>query len=312
MTDPSVWVDPVFWRVTLGGAIRLATPIAFAALGEMIAERTGTLNLSVDAMMTAGVLAAVMAAAVGGWTVGLAAAAGIGLVLGLAMATLTVAGRLNQIVAGIAVSLVGYGLTETVFQLWQPSGQLAPLIPLVPTLPLPALSSIPFLGDVLFTQSLLTYWAVALIALVWLALRFTRLGLVARAVGDDSAAAALRGVAVGRARTLALAFGGAAAGLGGAAITLGFLGSFSEGATAGRGYVAIAVVIIGRWTPFGALLGALLFAAVDSLSLRAQTRLFGWPGEAFSMLPYLVMFIALILTARAATAPRELGRDAPA
>ena len=134
-------------------------------------------------------------------------------------------------------------------------------------------------------------------------------GLVARAVGDDSAAAALRGVAVGRARALALAFGGAAAGLGGAAITLGFLGSFSEGATAGRGYVAVAVVIIGRWTPFGALLGALLFAAADSLSLREQTRLMGWPGETFSMLPYLVALVALILTARAATAPRELGRE---
>jgi hypothetical protein len=137
-------------------------------------------NLSVDAVMTAGALAAVMAAATGGWTVGLAAAAGIGLVLGLAMATLTVAGRLNQIIAGIAVSLVGYGLTETVFQLWQPSGQLAPLVPLVPTLPLPALSSIPFLGEVLFTQSL-------------------------------------------------LAFGGVAAGLGGAAITLGFLALLQRG-----------------------------------------------------------------------------------
>ena len=212
MTDLAVWVDPVFWRVTLAGAVRLATPIAFAAVGEMIAERTGTLNLSVDAVMTAGALAAVMAGAIGGWMVGLAAAAGIGLVLGLAMAALTIAGRLNQIVAGIAISLVGYGLTETVFQLWQPSGQLAPLIPLVPTLPLPALSSIPFLGDALFTQSLLTYGAVALIALVWFALRFTRLGLVARAVGDDSAAAALRGVAVGWTRALALAFGGGGGG----------------------------------------------------------------------------------------------------
>ena len=110
----------------------------------------------------------------------------------------------------------------------------------------------------------------------------------------------------------ALAFGGAAAGLGGAAITLGFLGSFSEGAIAGRGYIAIAVVIIGRWTPFGALLGALLFAAVDSLSLRAQTRLFGWPGEAFSMLPYLVTLVALILRRErrhraARTRPRRVG-----
>ena len=128
MSDLSAWIEPVFWRVTLAGTVRLATPIAFAAIGEMVAERAGTLNLSVDAVMTAAALAAVIAAAFGGWVFGLAAAAAIGLVLGLAMAALTVARRLNQIVAGIAVSLIGYGLTETVFQLWQPSGELAPLV----------------------------------------------------------------------------------------------------------------------------------------------------------------------------------------
>jgi general nucleoside transport system permease protein len=129
---------------------------------------------------------------------------------------------------------------------------------------------------------------------------------------ETIAAASLRGVAVGRTRGLALAFGAAAAGVGGAAITLGFLGSFTEGVTAGRGYVAIAVVIIGRWTPFGALAGALLFAAFDSFSLRAQTRLPGWPGEAFSMLPYLVTLLVLVLTARGNAAPLELGRGADA
>jgi general nucleoside transport system permease protein len=312
MTDFSVWADPVLWRVTLAGAIRLATPIAFAAIGEMVAERAGTLNLSIDAAMTAGALAAVIAAALGGWIAGVAAAAAVGLLLGLAMAALTVIGRLNQIVAGIAVSLVGYGLADYVFELWQPSGQLAPLTPLVPTVRLPGLSAIPFIGDVMFKQSLLTYGAVALAALVSFVLRRTRLGLMLRAAGDDSAAASLRGVAVGRIRGLSLAFGGAAAGVGGAAITLGFLGSFTEGATGGRGYVAIAVVIIGRWTPLGALAAALLFAAFDSFSLRAQTRLPGWPGEAFSMLPYLVTLLVLVLTARGNVAPVELGRGSDA
>ena len=245
----AAWADPVFWRVTLGGALRLATPIAFAALGETIAERSGTLNLGVEGMMGAGALAAVVGASVAGWPFGLLAAALVGLALGLLMAAATLAMRINQIVAGIAFSLVSTGLTAYLFQLWQPSGGFMPFAPLAPTLRIPGLAEIPFLGDILFKQSALTYGCAALIGATMLALRYTRIGLSLAAAGDDPASAALRGVAVAPVRALALAFAGAMAGLGGAAITLGFLGSYSDGVTAGRGYVAIAVVIIGRWTP---------------------------------------------------------------
>lgn len=309
MSAPSLvdWLDPVFWRVTLGGALRLATPIAFAALGETIAERSGTLNLGVDGIMTAGALAAVLGASLGGWPAGLALAALVGLALGFGMAAATLLGRANQVVAGIALSLVSIGLTTYVFQLWQPSGQSMPLVSLAPTYRVPLLVDIPFFGEIFFSQSVLTYGCAGFFAVAALALRRTRLGLVLKASGDDPQAALLRGVAVARTRALALAFGGLAAGLGGAAITVGFLGAYSDGVTAGRGYIAIAVVIIGRWSPIGAMLGALLFAFFESLSLRLQGHFLAFPNEAFLVLPYAATLIILALTAKSRGAPRQLG-----
>jgi len=309
MNDPTFWLEPLFWRVTLAGAIRLSTPIALAALGETIAERSGLLNLSLDAIMTAGALAGVIGAAAASWPAGLAAGALTGLALGLAFASLTLVGRLNQIVAGVALSLVAYGLTDYAFKLWQPSGEVAAFLELAPTWRIPGLSELPFVGDVLFAQSVLTYAAAGLFALAALALRFTRIGLLLRAAGDDSAAAALRGVAVKRVRALAVAFGGALAGVAGACITIGYLGSFTDGVSAGRGYVAIAVVIIGRWSVGGALFGALLFALFESASLRLQGHFAGWPAEAFALMPYLVTLAVLVVASRAGAGPRELGRD---
>jgi ABC-type uncharacterized transport system permease subunit len=305
--DAVTWLDPSFWRATFGGALRLATPIVFAALGETIVERSGTLNLGVDGMMTAGAFTAVVGASLAGWPFGLLLAALTGLALGLGMGAAVLKGGADQIVTGIAIALISVGLTTYAFQLWQPSGQTMPFVPVVPAIHIPVLSSIPFIGDIFFAQSLLTDAGFVLLAATVLALRLTRIGLVIRAAGDDPVAAALRGVHVVRTRLLALAFGGLMAGLGGGAITIGFLGSYSDGVTAGRGYIAIAVVIIGRWSPVGAVFGALLFAFFDSLSLRLQGRAGGWPSEAYAILPYATTLIVLFLTARARTAPRALG-----
>jgi len=304
---PALWLDPVFWRVVLGGTLRLATPIAFAALGETIAERSGTLNLGIDGMMTAGALAAVIGASLGGWPLGLLFAALTGLALAVGMGAAVLWGRASQIVIGIALSLISLGLTSYVFQLWQPSGQSMVFVPLAPTIRLPVLSRIPFLGDVLFSQSILTYACALTLAVIAIVLGRSRIGLVIKAVGDDPRAATLRGVDVLRTRLAALAFGGMMAGVGGAAITIGFLGSYSDGITAGRGYIAIAVVIIGRWSPAGAVLGALLFAFFDSLSLRIQGQSGGWPSEAYTIMPYAMTLLVLVLTARARAAPRALG-----
>ena len=185
------------------------------------------------------------------------------------------------------------------------------VVPLVPTLRLPLLDRLPLVGEALFAQSPLTYLAVVAVAVATWALRQTTPGLRLRSVGDDPEAAQLRGVDVISVRIVTLVLGGILAGIGGATITVGYLGSFSDGITGGRGYVAIAAVIIGRWSPVGAVLGAFLFALFDSLALLAQSNSLGLPVEFFSSLPYAATLLALVLTARAQSAPRALGKGLP-
>jgi simple sugar transport system permease protein len=306
-----VW-DIVFWEIVLAGTFRLATPIALAALGEVIVERAGNLNLGIDGIMLAGAFAAIVGGAYAGWGFGLGSGVLIGALMGAVMAFAVLRGGADQIITGIAIALLGTGLATFFFQVWQPSGRSVMVVPLVPTVEIPYLRQLPLVGEALFGQSILTYacFAIAL-ALVWV-LRSTRIGLAIRASGDDPAAAILRGVDVVKVRAWAMIFGGAMAGLGGAAITVGYLGQFSDGVTAGRGYVAIAVVIIGQWSPIGVVLGALLFALFDALALRAQTTAAGLlPVEAFASMPYFVTLIVLLITLRRKMAPRALGHRLP-
>ncbi len=302
------WSDPVFWEIVLGGTLRLATPIFLAALGEVITERSGTLNLGIDGIMTAGAFSAVVCASFSGWSGGLLGAAFVGTLYGLLMALAVVKYDASQIIAGIAISLIGAGLTSYLFQLWQPSGQMVTFVPLAPNVAVPFFSGIPFIGPILFRQNLITYGTVVVLLAAIVVLRHTRVGLMLRAVGDDRTAAGIRGIHTDRVRVVAIAVGGCLMGLAGAAITIGFLGSFNDGLTNGRGYVALAVVIIGRWSPLGAFFGALLFAFFDSLGLRAQSGIAFLPNELFSILPYAITLLVLVATARSKVAPRQLGQ----
>lgn len=300
--------DLGFWSILIAGAVRLATPIILAALGETLVERSGTVNLGVEGMMALGAFTGILGASEAGWAAGLALGAVAGALLGLIMGLAVLKGGVNQIVAGIAITLLGIGLADYCFQLWQPSGRSAVVVPLVPTLPLPVLDRLPLIGEAFFAQSPLTYLAVAAVAAATWALKYTTPGLRLRAVGDDPDAARLRGIDVASVRIAALTLGGAMGGFGGATMTVGYLGSFTDDVTSGRGYIAIAVVIIGRWSPVGAMFGALLFALFDSLALLAQSQSAGLPVEFYSSLPYAVTLLALVLTARAQHAPRALGR----
>lgn len=300
------WTDIVFWQIVLGGMLRLAAPIFLAALGEMITERAGTLNLGIDGIMTAGAFAAVVFAHMAGWPAGLLGAAVVGGCYGAILAISVIRLGANQIIIGIAISLIGAGLTSYLFQLWQPSGQMAIFVPLTPTWKVPFLSDIPFIGPILFRQNLMTYAAFGALVVGILVLAKTRVGIVLKAVGDDPAGAEMRGVNTALVRYVALTLGGALMGLAGAAITLGVLGAFNDGLTNGRGYVALAVVIIGRWSVPGAFAGALLFSFFESLGLRAQGGMGFVPTELFSILPYAMTLLALALTARARIAPRAL------
>ncbi len=299
--------DIAFWQAVVAGAIRLATPVALAALGETIVERSGTINLGIDGIMIAGAFTAIVAVGLGGWSVALLAAALVGALFGLAIALAVLKGGANQIIVGIAISLLASGLATYFYQLWDGAGLSRAPADLVPLVPLGPLDRLPLVGPILAGQSLITWATLALALLAAPLLTRSRPGLILKAVGDEPAAAALIGIPVVRVRTIALAAGGALAGLGGAAITVGYLGAYTDGLVAGRGYVALAVVIIGRWSPVGAVAGALLFAFFDSLALQAQGGALVLPVEAYLALPYLMTLVVLILAARGHLAPRALG-----
>jgi simple sugar transport system permease protein len=302
------WWGVTFWGAILGGAVRLATPVALAAIGETVVERSGTINIGIDGIMTIGAFTAIYVESVGGgWQLGLVAALLVGALFGLAIALAVLRGGANQIIIGIAASLVGTGVAVYFYQLWDASGLAHHALPLVPTLQLPGLRDLPVIGKAISGQSLLTYGTVLLIAAALFILKQTKIGLLLKAVGDQPQAAASRGIDVVLIRTVALMIGGALAGLGGAAITAGYLGTYTDGVTAGRGYIALAIVITGRWSPMGAAAGALLFAFFDSLALGAQNGAGMIPVEAYMALPYIVTLLVLVLTARGTIAPRALG-----
>jgi general nucleoside transport system permease protein len=259
-----------FWGVLLGGAVRLATPITLAALGETLVERGGIVNLGIEGMMALGAFLGVWGASTQSWGTGLLLGAIAGGSLGLLMGLAVLKGGVNQIVAGIAITLLGIGLADYLFQVWQPSGRSAVVVPLVPIVRLPLFERLPVIGGAFFAQSPLTYLAVVAVLVTSFALRRTTPGLKLRAVGDDPDAAELRGVDVIAARIVSL--------------------------------------ILGRWSPIGAMLGALVFALFDSVALLAQSGSIGLPVEFFSSLPYAMTLVALVLTARAHHAPRALGR----
>lgn len=286
------------WVAILAGAIALAAPLVLAGVGESFVERAGRINLGIEGMMILGAFAGVYVASTAGPWAGLLA----GILTGLALAALmnTVVHRLhaNEVVVGLAITVLGLGLSTYLFQIWIPSGQTNVSVETIPRVPVSPLSDIPLLGRILFVQSPIVYATVVLAVAAWAVMRFTRFGLQIRAVGTDPIAAALRGVRTRSVGSRSLLLGGALAGLAGSVITVGTIGSFTPGITAGRGYIVLAIVIMGRSTPVGVTLGALLFAFLQSFSLLAQSTGLQLPSEVYQTLPYVVTLIVLVLSSR--------------
>lgn len=287
------------WASILAGALALAAPLAIAGIGEGFVERAGRLNLGIEGMMILGAFTGVFAASAFGPSAGLLAAALTGMLLALLMNVLVYTFRANEIVVGLAITMLGLGLSTYLYQLWIPTGRTNVSVPTIVRVDLGPLTDIPLVGQMLFGQTPLVYGAVLLIVVAWAISRFTRFGLQIRAVGADPASAALRGVRPRAVGARALLIGGALAGVAGAAISLGVIGSFTPNMTAGRGYIVLAIVIMGRMTPLGIALGALLFGFLQSFSLLSQSTGFDLPSEVYATLPYLVTLVVLVLTSRA-------------
>ena len=295
-------IDPA---LLLASLIVASTPILLAALGELVVERAGVLNLGVEGMMITGAISGfAMAVNTGSPFVGFAAAAAGGAILALLFALLTQVALANQVASGLALTLFGLGLSSLLGP-----GYVGIKPPSTPKLDIPLLSDIPVLGPIVFRHDLMVYIGIALVAVVWAFLKFTRAGLVLRAVGENHDAAHALGYKVVRIRVMAILFGGACAGLGGAYISLIRVPQWTEGMTAGVGWIALALVVFASWKPWRVLLGAYLFGGVTVLQLNLQAAGIAIPVEYLSMSPYLITILVLvIMSADRSAAPASLGR----
>jgi general nucleoside transport system permease protein len=282
--------------LTVAAAVASGTPLVFAAVGEILTERSGVLNLGVDGMMLVGAVTAFWATSqTGSLTVGVVAAATTGAVVSLLHAVPSISLRVNQIVSGLALTMFGGGLATFIGRSGSPPlvGQppRASFRRLLPE----ALGDLPVVGPLLLGHDLLVYLSWALVAAASWYLFHTRRGLELRAVGEDPAAADAAGVAVSRIRYTHTVIGGAMAGVGGAYFSLALVPSWQDGITAGAGWIAIGLVIFASWRPWRALLAAYLFGGVTRLNFTLQAYGVAVPSQFLAMLPFVLTIVVLIL-----------------
>ena len=302
------WLELFFAAGFWVAAVRIATPLVFGTLGELICERAGVLNLGIEGIMTLGAMVGWMAVYQGAdlWA-GVALAAAAGGLFGLLHGLLTVPLGLSQHVSGIGITLLGTSLSYYVYRLVLPQVTSPPRIVPFEPLAVPYLVNLPLLGPALFNQTPLTYLAFAAVAAVAFVLYATPVGLAVRMVGENPAAAEAQGIDVVAVRLGAVVAGSALMAVGGAFLTMSAFNAFFFNMVNGRGWICIALVVFASWRPGKALLGALLFAAFDAYQLRLQQLVGGVvPYQIFLMLPYLMSILALIAMSRRAGYPRAL------
>ncbi|MEO7985099.1 MAG: ABC transporter permease [Gemmatimonadales bacterium] len=292
----------------LAAAVRVGTPLLLAATGETITERSGVINLGIEGMMLAGALAATLGATTWGPWTGMLLATAAGMVLAAIFAFIVVGARGDQIIAGTALTLGAVGLTGTIYRSAYGASGAGLGLPTLSAIPLPGLDRIPLLGPAFFSQPAPTYIAVLALPVVWWVLFRTRLGLAIRATGEAAPLARSAGVRTRLIRAGATIVGGGFAGFAGATLVLAQVGTFAEKMTAGRGYVAIAIVVLGRWHPVGIGVAALLFGGASALQFVFQAMGLSVPYQLFLMLPYVLALLALAGAVGRVSAPADLGR----
>ncbi|WP_414620651.1 ABC transporter permease [Calothrix sp. CCY 0018] len=296
-----------FFTDYLAASIRLAVPIAFAALGGMYSERGGVLNIALEGMLLTGAFTSAAATFYSGnpW-LGVLAAVIAGGMVGLLHAFLCVSLRVNQLVSGLAINLVASGLTSFSARLVFNNGSVQKLAG-IKAIRIPGFANIPFIGELLFQQDILVYLLIFLITFSTYFLFHTSPGLTLRAVGEYPQAADTAGISVVKVRYLAVIASGCLASLGGAYLSLVQIKYFAEGMTAGKGFIAIAALIFGKWHPIGSGLASLLFGATEALQLRIQALGVNIPYQFLIMLPYAVALLALVGFMKKSPPPAALG-----
>ncbi len=296
---------PVLLGIAYSG-VRLATPYLYASLGEMFAQRSGVLNLGVEGIMLMGAYTGFFVGMTTGsvW-LGLLAAAGVGLLMGLLMAFISVTLQAEQGISGIGLHLFGLGLSSLLFK--KTLGGVESISGFQPV-KIPLLGDLPLVGEVFFNHNVLVYGAFLLVPLAAWVLNRTTLGLKIRAVGQNPEAADSLGVSVAGIRYFTVSLGGVLAGVAGASLSIALINLFQENMTNGQGFIAVALVYFGGWSPLGVLAGALLFSFVNALQLWIQVKGIGinLPSDVAVMMPYILTIVALTFAVRRARQPAAL------
>lgn len=290
----------------LATGVRLAAPFLLAGLGELFAQRSGVYNLGVEGVMMMGAFVGFFVTLrAGNPYLGVLAAVATGAAMGLLMALISVTLQAEQGISGIGLYLFGWGLSGVLFRMYV--GYITSIRGFSP-LALPWLSEIPILGPILFRHNWMVYLAIWLVPAAWFVLFRTTWGLRVRAAGTAPEAADSLGVRVNAVRYQCVILGSAMAGLAGAFLTVGQANMYADVITAGRGFIAVALVYFGRWNPWGVLAGSLLFSTVNALQLWIQVLGIAFPYEFAVVLPYVMTIVALALAVRRVSAPTALGR----
>ena len=300
--------DVVTWSALFAAMLRFATPLLFGALGGIVSERSGVVNIGIEGMMLMGCYFGIYGADIGGsWVIGLLVAMIAGGVLALVHAVFSVTLRADQIVGGVAINLLAVGITGYLYVDHYGDQGTPDDVSRVPDVTLPLIKNIPFVGDAIGKTNLMTWLAILLVIALAAFLFRTPQGLRLRSVGEHPRAAETVGLSVIRTRYLAVITSGVFAALGGAYLSIGFLGSFNQNLTAGRGYIALAVVICGRWRPGGALAFACLFGFSSAIAQRLPT--FSESGAVlFQALPYVLTIIVVAGVIGRSRPPAAIGQ----
>ena len=295
-----------FFVQVLASGVRLATPLLFTALGETFAERSGVLNLGVEGiMLVCGFAGFSFAVVTGSVWLGVFAGMVCGALMGLIFAYLTVSLKIDQIVTGLAFLILSSGIAIFFYRIQFGHLRVFPQVEPFRQFTLPLLGKIPFLGPILFQQNILTLVMLVLVPVCWVIFRYTRFGLRLTAVGEYPAGADAVGIKVPSLRYACVMIGGALAGLGGAYFPLAELGFYSNSMIGGRGFIALALVVFGRWNPLLTLAGGLFFGVINAVQIRMQFLGSSIPAQFLVMMPYLLTIIVM-LTGRTRKAPNSL------
>jgi ABC-type uncharacterized transport system permease subunit len=295
----------------LESSIRTGTPLLLAALGEMVVERAGIINIGLEGLVIGGAFGALVGATYGGAGLGIVASIAAGVALAAAFYVFVDVLRADQIVTGTAVTILGLGLTGALYRTMYGNSGAALSIETIAPMAIPGLSAIPIIGAALFRQPPITYFAYLLVPCVWWWMHRTHAGLALRAIGESPSAALVSGISVGKYRLGALCFGGALGGLAGGTLVLAQVGTFVEGMSAGRGFIAIAVVVLGRWSPIGVTAAAFIFGAAMAMQYWIQALGLDLPYQVVLAIPYLLTLTGLAGVAGRVRSPSALGKPLP-